>query len=68
MSNHPEDDRKVVLTKIDLAEIRSSAIKHYNDLDPRVLKMDDSQFKTYCYVMAIQGWLRSRGLLKIMLD
>lgn len=61
-------DPKVILTKNDLEQIRSSAIKLYTDLDPRALKMDDSQFRTYCYVMAVQGWLRSKELLKIILD
>lgn len=61
-------DPKVILTVRDLEDIRSFAIKHYNDLDPRKLKMDDSQFRTYCYTMAVQGWLRSKGLLKIILD
>lgn len=62
------DDPKVILTKIDLEAIRSHAIKLHNDLDPRKLKMDDSQFRAYCYVMATQAWLRTRGLLKIILD
>lgn len=61
-------DPRVILTVCDLEQIRSAAIKHYNDLDPRKLKMDDSQFRTYCYTMAVQGWLRHKGLLKIILD
>lgn len=64
----PGHDPKVILTKSDLEQIRSSAIKLYTDLNPQKLKMDDSQFRTYCYTMAVQGWLRSRGLLKIILD
>lgn len=62
------NDPKVILTVRDLEEIRSSAIKHYADLDPRKLKMDDGQFRAYCYTMAVQGWLRQKGLLKIILD
>jgi len=62
------NDPRVILTKNDLEQIRSSAIKLYTDLNPQKLKLDDSQFRTYCYTMAVQGWLRSRGLLKIILD
>ncbi len=61
-------DRKVVMTMTDLEQIRSFAIDFYNKNDPRALKMDDSQFRTYCYVQAVQAWLRSRDLLKIILD
>ncbi len=66
--NKPISDPHVILTRVDLEEIRSSAIKHYTDLNPQKLKMDDSQFRTYCYTMAVQGWLRHKGLLKIILD
>ena len=62
------NDPRVILTRVDLEEIRSSAIKHYTDLNPQKLKMDDGQFRAYCYTMAVQGWLRHKGLLKIILD
>lgn len=68
MDQPSNDDPRVIMTKADLEQIRSLAIKLHVDLDPRALKMDDSQFKTYCYVQATQAWLRTRGLLKIILD
>lgn len=68
MDQPNNNDPRVIMTKTDLEQIRSLAIKLYVDLDPRALKMDDSQFRTYCYVQATQAWLRTRGLLKIILD
>ncbi len=67
-NNRSVKDPKVILTKNDLEQIRSYAIDYYNNHDPRNLKMDDSQFRTYCYVQATQAWLRTRNLLKIILD
>ena len=61
-------DRKLSLTKKDLEDIRSFAIDQYNNLDQRKLKMDDSQFRTYCYAMGVQAWLRTQGFLEIILD
>lgn len=68
MSESRINDPTVIMTKVDLIEIRSMAIKLYNDLSAQALKMDDSQFKTYCYVQATQSWLRKKNLLKIILD
>lgn len=68
MEDYSHKDPKVVLTVTDLEQIRSLAIKTHNDLDKNKLNMDDSQFRTYCYVQATQAWLRTRGLLKIILD
>jgi len=68
MDEPRHDDPRVILTKTDLEAIRSHAIKLYTDLDPKRLKLDDSQFRTYCYVMAVQAHLRSQGFLKIILD
>jgi hypothetical protein len=56
------------VNKADLEQIHCLAIKLYVDLNPKVLKMDDAEFRTYCYVQATQAWLRMRGLLKIILD
>lgn len=64
----PDDIPRVILTKKDMEDIRSNAIKLYNDLCQSNLKLEDSQFKTYCYIMATQAWLRSKGLLNIILD
>lgn len=62
------NDPKVIMTKTDLETIRSQAIRLYVDLNPQKLKMDESQFRTYCYVQAVQAWFRTRGLLKIIID
>lgn len=62
------NDPKVIMTKTDLEMIRSQAIRLYVDLNPQTLKMDESQFRTYCYIQAVQAWLRTRGLLKIIID
>lgn len=61
-------DPIVKVTKPDLEQIRSYAIKLYADLNQQKLNFDDSQFRTYCYTMAVQAWLRARGELKIILD
>jgi hypothetical protein len=70
MSDKPasHNDPRVVMTITDLENIRSYAASLQRELDPRKLKMDESQFRTYCYVMGTQAWLRSRDLLKIILD
>lgn len=61
-------DPKVILTVNDLENIRSNAISNYNALNAKTLKMDDSQFRTYCYTLAVTGWLRSQNLLKVIVD
>lgn len=68
MEQSSSNKQRVTMTKTDLDEIRSLALKLYVDLDQRKLKMDESQFKTYCYVQATQAWLRMRGFIKIILD
>jgi hypothetical protein len=68
MEDQRHDDPIVKLTKTDLEQIRSLAIKLHTDLSPVTLKLDESQFRTYCYVQATQAWLRTRNLLKVILD
>ena len=68
MDQPSNNSQRIVMTRTDLEEIRSLAVKLYVDLDQRKLKMDESQFRTYCYVQAAQAWLRMRGLIKIIID
>lgn len=68
MEDSRSKDPIVKMTKTDLEQIRSLAIKLQVDLSPTTLKLDESQFRTYCYVQATQAWLRTRDLLKVILD
>jgi hypothetical protein len=61
-------DSKINITKRDLEYIKSLAINFYNNHDARPFNMNDDQFRTYCYVHAVQSWLRSKDVLKIIVD
>jgi hypothetical protein len=68
MAENKINDPKLIMTHQDLEQIRSLAIDMFSKNNPKSFKMEESQFRTYCYVMAVQNWLRSRDLLKIIID
>mgnify|MGYP001562903633 CR=1 FL=1 len=61
-------DPNVIITVRDLEQIYHKTLDLHLNVDQNRLKMNDSQFKTYCYTMAVSEWLRHKDLLKIILD
>ena len=64
----PGNDPIVTLTTQDLAYIKSVAVETMLNGSDKVGLQNDDLFRTYCYAMGLQAFLRSRGLLKVILD